>query len=194
LGQIHISNWDEESCHEGELRAEKCTTADSFRPIKPHLLILLEMTEKFKTKRINSLLMGTNYNNLDVFQLSYKFVLDLYPHLDKFPEGEDKNLVLQMKRAAVSIPMNIAEGSGRRRESEFLPFLSYALGSAKEVEVALKLSKDLGFLNKEAHTDLDQQLQECIGKLVKLMQYLEVNVAKRKEVLAGKISRGEKPW
>lgn len=108
--------------------------------------------------------MGTNYNNLDVFQLSYKFVLNLYPYLDKFPEGEDNNLVLQMKRAAVSMPMNIAEGSGRRRDSEFLPFLSYALGSAKEIEVALKLSKDLGFLNGEIHQELDQQLQECHEK------------------------------
>ncbi len=138
--------------------------------------------------------MGTNYNNLDVFKLSYKFVLDLYPCLDKFPEGESQNLILQLKRAAVSMPSNIAEGSARRRNTEFLPFLSYALGSAKEVEVGLKLSKDLGFLDEGAHRKLDLQLQECIGKLVKLMQYLEEPLARRKEVSLAKISRGERPW
>ena len=138
--------------------------------------------------------MGTNYNNLEVYQLSYQFVLDLYPHIDKFPEMESKNLSLQMKRAAVSIPMNIAEGSARRRNSEFLPFLSYALGSAKEVEVALNLSKDLGFLDVGVHARLDKQLQECIGKLVRLMQHLEETVVTGRQVSMAKISRGEKPW
>lgn len=138
--------------------------------------------------------MGTNYNNLEVFQLSYKFVLDLYPLLKKFPEDEGTNLSLQIRRAAVSMPMNIAEGSARRRNTEFLPFLSYALGSAKEVEVALRLSKDLGFLALEEHQNIDQQLQECIAKLVKLMQYLEQGLEKRKDVAMAKISRGEKLW
>lgn len=138
--------------------------------------------------------MGVNYHNLEVFQLSYKLVIDLYPHLDKFPEGEHKNLVLQMKRAAVSMPTNIAEGSSRRKDREFLPFLSYALGSAKEVEVALRLSKDLGFLGEEAHQKLDRDLQKFVGKLVTLMRYLEGSLAKKKEVSMARISRGERPW
>ncbi len=138
--------------------------------------------------------MVINYHNLEIFQLAYKFVLDLYPFLDKFPAGEETNLVLQMKRAAVSIPSNIAEGSARRRYSEFLPFLSYALGSAKEVEVNLRLAKDLGFLDAGSHKHLDLQLQECIAKTVKFMQFLEKDVAKRKDVMMRKISRGEEVW
>lgn len=138
--------------------------------------------------------MVVNYNNLEIFRLSYKFVLDLYPFLDKFPAGEETNLILQMKRAAVSIPSNIAEGSARRRHTEFLPFLSYALGSAKEVEVNLRLAKDLGFLDAESHKQLDSQLQECIAKTVKFMQSLESDIAKRKDVVMRKISRGENPW
>lgn len=138
--------------------------------------------------------MGANYHNLEVFNLAYKFVLDLYPYLDQFPESEHKNLVLQMKRAAVSMPTNIAEGSSRSKDREFLPFLSYALGSAKEVEVALKLSKDLGFLKDETHQELDGQLQKFMGKLVTLMRYLEENLSKKKEVSMARISRGEYPW
>ena len=138
--------------------------------------------------------MTRNYNNLEVFHLGYKFVLDLYPYLDTFPEGEHKNLVLQMKRAAVSIPMNIAEGSSRRKDREFLPFLSYAYGSAKELEVTLKLSKDLGFLKETAYQELDGQLQKFIGMLVGLMRYLEKSVAGKKEVAMAKMSRGEEVW
>lgn len=138
--------------------------------------------------------MVVNYNNLEIFQLSYKFVLDLYPFLDKFPASEETNLILQMKRAAVSMPSNIAEGSARRRYSEFLPFLSYALGSAKEVEVNLRLAKDLGFLNAENHKQLDSQLQECIAKTVKFMQSLEKDFVKRKDVLVRRISRGEEAF
>lgn len=138
--------------------------------------------------------MGTNYNNLEVFQIAYQFVLDLYPHLDKFPESEHKNLVLQMKRAAVSIPSNIVEGSSRKTDREFLPFLSYALGSAKEVEIALRLSKDLGFIQEDAFNQLNSQLQIFLGKLVPLMRYLEESILKKKEVSMAKISRGERPW
>ncbi len=68
--------------------------------------------------------MAQNYNDLEIFHISYNFVLMLYPYLDKFPESEHKNLVLQMKRSAVSIPMNIAEGSSRRSHREFLAFLT----------------------------------------------------------------------
>ena len=72
--------------------------------------------------------MVRSYENLDVFHLAYAFVIKLYSLVDKFPESENKNLVLQIKRAAISLPMNIAEGSSRKTDREFLPFLSYAFG------------------------------------------------------------------
>lgn len=135
-----------------------------------------------------------NYDKLEIFQLAYKFVLDLYPQLDKFPENENPNLIIQMKRAAVSMPLNIAEGSSRRKDREFLPFLSYALGSAKEIEVSLRLSKDLGFISEDNFNGLDKQLQIFLEKLLHLMHYLEDCQLRKKEVYMARISRGEKPW
>src|SRR3989344_3854491 len=128
--------------------------------------------------------MVRSYENLDVFHLAYAFVIKLYPLVDKFPESENKNLVLQIKRAAISLPMNIAEGSSRKTDREFLPFLSYAFGSAKELEVSLKLSCDLGFLDKNTDKVLREELNEFTGKLVGLMRYLEKNVEQRRKEVA----------
>ena len=77
--------------------------------------------------------------------------------------------------------MNIAEGSSRKTDREFLPFLSYAFGSAKELEVSLKLSCDLGFLDKNTDKVLREELNEFTGKLVGLMRYLEKNVEQRRK-------------
>jgi len=137
--------------------------------------------------------MKTNYSNLEVYHLAYQFVLDLYPYIDRFPKSEHKNLVLQMKRSAVSMPLNIAEGSSRGTDRQFLPFLSYAFGSARELEVSLKLSMDLGFLEENIHQELNEKLQKFISKLVSLMRYLEKNVP-GKNVNMARISRGENPW
>ena len=139
--------------------------------------------------------MVRSYENLDVFHLAYAFVIKLYPLVDKFPESENKNLVLQIKRAAISLPMNIAEGSSRKTDREFLPFLSYAFGSAKELEVSLKLSCDFGFLQKTDYNELGQELNLFVCKLVGLMRYLEKDVLRqKKEVAMAKVSRGEIVW
>ena len=115
----------------------------------------------------------------------------LYPFLNKFPESENKNLVLQMKRSSVSIPMNIAEGSSRRTTREFLSFLSYSLGSGKELEVSLRLSKDLGFLNQQSYDLLNEDLQKLVAKLAALMNHLERKLPPRKEIVMRRIDRGE---
>ena len=138
--------------------------------------------------------MVQNYKELEIFTSSYQFVLKLYPPVDKFPESEHKNLVLQMKRSAISIPFNIAEGSSRKTDREFLTFLGYAFGSAKELEVALNLSRDLGFIKTDEHELLFEDLQKIIAKLVLFMRHLEQRVPPRKDVAMGKIYRGESHW
>lgn len=135
--------------------------------------------------------MVRKYQNLEVFNLAYAFTLKLYPIIDTFPEIEGKNLVLQMKRAAVSIPMNIAEGSSRKTDREFLPFLSYAFGSAKELEVTLKFSKDFNYINEETYLNLNKELDTFTCKLKALMNYLEKQVSNKKEVAMAQISRRE---
>ncbi len=138
--------------------------------------------------------MVKNYKELEIFHLSYQLVLKLYPYLDKFPESEHKNFVLQMKRSVVSIPFNIAEGSSRKTDREFLSFLGYSFGSAKELEVALNLSRDLGFLGVEAHDSLFEDLQKLIAKLVLFTQHLEKGVPPKKDVIMGRMLRGDFSW
>ena len=138
--------------------------------------------------------MVRNYHDLEIFHLSYQFVVKLYPYVDKFPKSEDTNLVIQMKRSAVSMPSNIAEGSSRRTDREFLNFLGYTLGSAKELEVSLNLSKDLRFLKEKEYVLLYEDLQKLIAKLLLFMRNIEQRLPPRKEIAMRKISRGESPW
>ncbi len=138
--------------------------------------------------------MAQNYNELEIFHLSYNFVVKLYPYLDNFPESEHKNLVLQMKRSAVSIPLNIAEGSSRRTKREFLAFLTYSFGSGKELEVSLRLSKDLGFLDIKAYALLNDGFQKLMAKLASMIRYHEINIPLKKEIAISKIQCNENPW
>ena len=88
-------------------------------------------------------MVARNYKNLQIYHLSYDLTLKIYKVIEKFPEYEIKNMSLQLRRAIVSIPLNIAESTSRKSPKEFLNFLTYSYGSAKEVEVLLNLSKDL---------------------------------------------------
>ena len=135
--------------------------------------------------------MGQNYKDLEIYHLAYQFVLKIYPYVDKFPKNEQDNIILQMKRSVVSIPFNIAEGSSRRTDREFLPFLGYSFGSAKELEVSLNLSRDLGFLEVAEYELLHEDLQKLIAKLTLFMRGVEARVPPKKDIAMGKMLRGE---
>ena len=135
--------------------------------------------------------MGQNYKDLEIYHLAYQFVLKIYPYIDKFPKNEQDNIILQMKRSVVSIPFNIAEGSSRRTDREFLPFLGYSFGSAKELEVSLNLSRDLGFLEVAEYELLHEDLQKLIAKLTLFMRGVEARVPPKKDIAMGKMLRGE---
>src|SRR3989338_10950708 len=104
--------------------------------------------------------MARLYKNIDVYNLSYQFVLDLYRITAEFPKSEENNITSQIRRASVSIPLNIAEGSAKASNKEFTYFLNVAYASAKEVEVLLDLSHDLKYLKDDDYTDLKAKLDE----------------------------------
>ncbi|MDQ7799629.1 MAG: four helix bundle protein, partial [Candidatus Edwardsbacteria bacterium] len=86
-----------------------------------------------------------SYADLEVYQESYKLVLEIYQISKAMPEAERRELGYQLRRAAVSIPANIAEGCGRKESvAEFKHFLRTALGSNNEVRVLVDLVHDLG--------------------------------------------------
>jgi four helix bundle protein len=87
-----------------------------------------------------------SYSDLRVWQESYGLSLDVYRHTRVFPADEKYGLTSQLRRAAVSIPSNIAEGYGRRTSGEYLQSLHFAYGSVCELQTQLRLAGDLGYL------------------------------------------------
>ncbi len=124
--------------------------------------------------------MARNYKGIQAYQLSYEFVLNVYKITSSFPESEERNITSQIRRASVSIPLNIAEGSTKASRKEFLHYLNTAYGSAKEVEVILQLCFDLGYLNDNNYDLLSSSLDELNAKLFLFMRNIESRIENRR--------------
>ena len=101
-----------------------------------------------------------NFKELKIWQKSRNFVKDIYLLTQKFPDGEKFGLISQIRRAAVSIPSNIAEGSGRNSKNEYAHFVDIANGSAFEIETQLYIANDLGYISQQEFENILIQLQE----------------------------------
>jgi four helix bundle protein len=92
-----------------------------------------------------------DYRDLDLYKCAHQLALATYRATSNFPDREKFGLTSQLRRAAVSIPSNIAEGAGRSSHKDFARFLRVAVGSANELECQLLLARDLGFLDHHVH-------------------------------------------
>ena len=101
-----------------------------------------------------------DYRRLLVWKHAHHVALGIYRSTGAFPDSERYGLVAQLRRAAVSVVSNIAEGSGRQSDRELARFLRIARGSACEVECQLLLSRDLGFLQPDSWVGLDSDCRE----------------------------------
>jgi len=117
---------------------------------------------------------------MEIFQLAYDFTLDIHHILEKFPEKENNNINSQMRRAATSIPLNIAEGAAKKSDREFLNFLSHSYGSAKELDVLLMMSRDLGYITKKEYDSLFKKLDKLMAKLFSFMNNIESRFENKK--------------
>ena len=99
-----------------------------------------------------------NFKELLVWQKSIDFVTEIYRITETFPKAEVYGLISQIRRAAVSIPSNIAEGNSRRSKPDYLQFLKISRGSCAEVETQLVISKNLGFFNEDDYLRLIRKL------------------------------------
>ena len=106
-----------------------------------------------------------SYKNLKVWQKSIELVRLIYKITNRFPRSEVFSLVSQIRRAAISIPSNIAEGYGRKSHKEYLQYYSIAYGSALETETQLIISKDLGFITEKEFDAVSCLLTEIIKML-----------------------------
>jgi len=113
---------------------------------------LAEIKEKPKDKKSRS------FRDLDVWKLSIEFVKNIYRITNKFPISEQYGLTTQLRRPAISIPSNIAEGQGRDSSKEFRQFLSFAMGSLAELETRLIIANKINYL-------ADDELNPFIGGL-----------------------------
>ncbi|MGE5594518.1 MAG: four helix bundle protein [Hyphomicrobiales bacterium] len=118
------------------------------------------------------------FQELVVWQKSHQLTLSIYEMTKSFPRAEMYGLTSQLRRAAASIPMNIAEGSARGTGKEFAQSLSIALGSAAEVEYQLLLARDLEYLDAASHPQLESQLAEVKKMLVTLRRRVVEQVTK----------------
>ena len=109
--------------------------------------------------------MGRSYKDLVAWQKSMDLVTAIYRTSGSFPKEELFGLTSQLRRAAVSIPSNIAEGQGRLSEKEFRHFLGLARGSLMELETQLQIAENLGYLKSESSAALMQVCAE-VGRIL----------------------------
>ena len=113
-----------------------------------------------------------NYRDLIVWQNAIKLAKAIYKLNEKFPKQETYALADQIRRAAVSVPSNIAEGQARKLPGDFRRFLHIALGSLAEMDTQLVLAQEFGYLSKDDIEGIDEQIQDLRKKLYALFNSL----------------------
>ena len=106
-----------------------------------------------------------NFKDLQIYQRSKELVLEIYKMTDKYPNDEKYNVISQLRRSVLSIPLNIAEGYGRMTREEFKRFLKISLGSSNEVEALLDISKELKYITEKEYQEISKKNDE-IGKMI----------------------------
>lgn len=106
-----------------------------------------------------------SYKDLVVWQKSIDLTIEIYRLTKDFPKEEQFGLISQMRRSAVSIPSNIAEGRSRGTKKDFLQFVRIAYGSGAELETQIIISKKLEKLNKFDYSKIDRILEEIMKML-----------------------------
>ncbi len=117
--------------------------------------------------------MITNHKDLKVWQRSINFVKEIYKLSNNFPDREIFGLTSQMRRAAVSIPSNIAEGAARNGKTEFIRFLYISLGSLAETETQLIIANELNYLSNETYNEISDELIIIRKMLLSLIKSLK---------------------
>ncbi len=122
-----------------------------------------------------------DYRKIDAWKLADDLTVIIYERTRKFPKEEIYGLTAQLRRAAHSVPANIAEGSARESQRDYLPFLYIARGSLAETQYFLHLSHRLGYLTAAEHESLAEKVKAvfaCLHGLIKAVEKESGKVAK----------------
>jgi four helix bundle protein len=120
-----------------------------------------------------------NYRELEVWEKSHKLTLELYTFSRRFPKEEIYGLTSQLRRAAVSIGANLAEGCGRRTSAELARFVRIAMGSASELDYHLLLCRDFKFISNEQYDRTVNELVRIRKMLSRLVTSIEAQIQAR---------------
>lgn len=117
-----------------------------------------------------------NYKDLIVWQKAHKMVLNVYKLSKKMPKEETYGLISQLRRCAVSVPANLAEGSGKNTAKDTANFFQISLGSLHETEYYILLSKDLQYITEEEYNLTNQIISEVKAMLISLIKKVRIGV------------------
>ena len=107
------------------------------------------------------------HKDLDIWKIGIELVAEVYRATGEFPREEVYGITSQLRRAAVSIPSNIAEGAARTSRKEFLQYLYIALGSLAELETQVVISQRLRLLQEDIHAELIEKLRRKMLNFIK---------------------------
>ncbi len=110
-----------------------------------------------------------NYKELKVWEKSHQLVLEIYRITNKFPKEEIYGLTSQIRRAAASIPANIAEGCGKKSQLDLANFLNISLGSTNEIDYFLLLCRDLKYISETEFLELENTINAIRAMLINLI-------------------------
>jgi four helix bundle protein len=116
----------------------------------------------------------TTHKDLDVWKMGLDLVEKVYRITEKYPKDEQFGLTSQLRRAAVSVPSNIAEGAARSSKREYLQYLYISLGSLAEAETPLIIAHRLKYLNDE---DVMENVEHLRHKLLNFIKYIKGKTA-----------------
>src|ERR1700749_3889973 len=121
-----------------------------------------------------------DYQKYEMWNEAHRVTLLVYNQIaPRIPQIEQFGLTSQMKRAACSVPLNIAEGCGRNSEKDFVHFLDMSLGSAHELEYCLLLIKDLGYLDSDKFELLSKKMNSIKAMLITLIKLIRIKGTQR---------------
>lgn len=117
-----------------------------------------------------------NYKGLKIWHRSMDLVEQVYILTDKIPKNEIYGLIGQIKRSAVSVPSNIAEGAGRSSDKDFIRYLSISTGSLNELNTQLVIARRLDFINEDELQKIEEDINEIQKMTYTFKGQLESNI------------------
>jgi four helix bundle protein len=119
------------------------------------------------------------HKKLEAWKQSMDLVIEIYRTTENFPGQEIYGLTNQIRRAAISIPSNIAEGAARQTKKEFTNYLHMAQGSLSELDTQIELARRLGYFDQETFRMLDERLERIDKMITGLIHHLSKSAGKK---------------